>query len=155
MGAIGAGGCDVTVVMYMQQSVDEEAMAMVTSSRHYMRQLGSALCLAAATSMINNSLIDSLENRKIDAVIISTILDDPSRVRREYFTSIISGTTVAGHSIITDLLIAYRRAWYFLVALLGGSAISSACLLFYTPERQQVKALSACRRVDMGNEEVQ
>ena len=59
---------------------DRKDVAVAMSVRNYMRLLGGSIFLAVATTIVNNGLRSGLEGR-LDAQLISDILDDPTAIR--------------------------------------------------------------------------
>ncbi|KAL0575836.1 hypothetical protein V5O48_006126 [Marasmius crinis-equi] len=74
----GGGMTLQTTTVAVQASVARKDMSVVTAFRNFMRNVGGALSLAVASSLINNALRSSMKGLSLPSDTISTIIDDPS-----------------------------------------------------------------------------
>lgn len=70
-----------TVIAIMASMPERKDVAVAMSVRNYVRLLGGSIFLAVATTIVNNGLRSGLEG-KLDAELISSILDDPTAIRQ-------------------------------------------------------------------------
>ncbi|KAL0575837.1 hypothetical protein V5O48_006127 [Marasmius crinis-equi] len=73
----GGGMTMQTTTVAAQASVARKDMSVVTAIRNFMRNVGGALSLAVAGTMINNALRASMKSLLLPQSTISEIIDDP------------------------------------------------------------------------------
>ncbi|KAJ4487822.1 MFS general substrate transporter [Lentinula aciculospora] len=74
----GSGMTLATTTVAVQASVARKDMSVVTAFRNFVRNLGAAFSLSVASSVVNNSLLNSMIEISLSPTTITTILNDPS-----------------------------------------------------------------------------
>ncbi|KAG7091549.1 hypothetical protein E1B28_010578 [Marasmius oreades] len=74
----GGGMTLQTTTVAVQASVARKDMSVVTAFRNFMRNVGGALSLAVASSLINNTLRSSMKALSLPESTITDIINDPS-----------------------------------------------------------------------------
>ncbi|KAJ3763867.1 MFS general substrate transporter [Lentinula raphanica] len=78
----GSGMTLATTTVAVQASVARKDMSVVTAFRNFVRNLGAALSLSVASSVVNNSLLSSMVEISLPPSTITSILNDPSILAR-------------------------------------------------------------------------
>ncbi|KAF8630545.1 hypothetical protein AX15_002847 [Amanita polypyramis BW_CC] len=78
LAGIGAGQTLQTTTVAAQASVPRRDVSVVTAFRNFIRLLGGALALAIGSTVINNTLQDSMLSLDLPPSTISTVIDKPS-----------------------------------------------------------------------------
>ncbi|KAF8634502.1 hypothetical protein AX17_004199 [Amanita inopinata Kibby_2008] len=76
----GAGQTLQTTTVAAQASVPRQDVSVVTSFRNFVRLLGGALSLAIGSTVINNTLRDSMTELGLSPSIISAVIDKPAQL---------------------------------------------------------------------------
>ncbi|KAM5356481.1 hypothetical protein ACJ41O_003127 [Fusarium nematophilum] len=117
---VGVGNTLQPALIATQAGVERRDMAVVTSFRNFVRNLGSTLGLAVCGTVINNILAGSLSSLDLDRQDSKTLLGNP-----ETFLSTVSSDEA--DRIRSVLMPAYRKG--FRVIFLIGAALSALAFI--------------------------
>ncbi|PFH45144.1 hypothetical protein AMATHDRAFT_78088 [Amanita thiersii Skay4041] len=76
----GGGQTLQTTTVAAQASVPRKDMSVVTAFRNFIRMMGGAFALAVGATIINNTLRASMITLNLPSSVITTIIDDPSKL---------------------------------------------------------------------------
>ncbi|RGP65848.1 hypothetical protein FSPOR_7109 [Fusarium sporotrichioides] len=120
---IGVGNTLQPALIATQAGVDRRDMAVVTSFRNFVRNLGATLGLAVCGTVLNNVLASSLSSLNLDNHESKTLLGNPQ--------SILDTVSPNEAERIRSVLIpAYRQA-FRIIFLIGAGAASLAFVLAF------------------------
>ncbi|KAM4054579.1 major facilitator superfamily protein [Hirsutella rhossiliensis] len=117
---IGVGNTLQPALIATQAGVERRDMAVVTSFRNFVRNLGSTLGLAVSGAILNNILASDLSSLALDQASTKTLLGDPQR----FLTTV---SPEEAERIRSILIPAYRQG--FRVIFLVGASL--AVLAFF------------------------
>ncbi|KAH8832674.1 MFS general substrate transporter [Flagelloscypha sp. PMI_526] len=80
LAAVGSGSVYQTTLVAAQAAVPRQEMAVVTGVRNLMRNLGSVVALAVASTLVNNQLRSSLDGLALSPSIVNDVLNDPTLI---------------------------------------------------------------------------
>ncbi|KAL0059227.1 hypothetical protein AAF712_014035 [Marasmius tenuissimus] len=105
-----------TTTIAVQASVARKDMSVATAFRNFMRNVGGALSVAVASSLINNALRASMKSLSLPESTISQIIDDPSILNSlsngMNSTSISAGISVSQVDAQTILVHGYNKGFH-------------------------------------------
>ncbi|PHH62158.1 hypothetical protein CDD81_7532 [Ophiocordyceps australis] len=120
---VGVGNTLQPALIATQAGVERRDMAVVTSFRNFVRNLGSTLGLAISGTIINNILAHDLSSLKLDKADAKLVLSNP-----QSFLDKLS--TVEAARLRAIILPAYRRG-FRVIFIVGASLAAFAFLLAF------------------------
>ncbi|KAI8957048.1 MFS general substrate transporter [Daldinia sp. FL1419] len=117
---VGVGNTLQPALIACQAGVERRDMAVVTSFRNFVRNLGGTLGLAICGTLLNNILANSISSSKIDGVDFNGLLDSP----QSYLSSLPPDEASRVRSILVP---AYRRG--FRVIFLVGASLAAVAFV--------------------------
>ncbi|KAF4126489.1 to MFS drug transporter [Geosmithia morbida] len=118
---VGVGNTLQPSLIAVQAGASRRDMAVVTSFRNFVRNLGSTLGLAISGSIINNVVSDALSSDGISGTELDVLLGSPQR----YLATLPSARA---QQIRDDLTPAYKES--FRIIFLVGAGLCSAAFVF-------------------------
>ncbi|KAJ8074511.1 hypothetical protein PM082_015412 [Marasmius tenuissimus] len=116
LAGFGGGLTMQTTTIAVQASVARKDMSVATAFRNFMRNVGGALSVAVASSLINNALRASMKSLSLPESTISQIIDDPSILNSlsngMNSTSIAAGISVSQVDAQTILVHGYNKGFH-------------------------------------------
>lgn len=120
---VGVGNTLQPALIAIQAGVDRRDMAVVTSFRNFVRNLGGTLGLAVAGTIINNILSSSISSLGLTVSETRSFLSSPQNY--------LSGLSVAEAERVRALVIpAYKRGFRIIFVIGGALAAFAFCLAF-------------------------
>ena len=102
-----------------QAAVERKDMAVVTSTRNFLRSLGGTVSLAAAAAVINNALQSRLRPIGFSGETITTIINDPLILWRDAGQlQALLGTATRGQ-VVDAYVAGFRKVFLIFVGLQG------------------------------------
>ncbi|RSM08625.1 hypothetical protein CEP52_004543 [Fusarium oligoseptatum] len=120
---VGVGNTLQPALIATQAGVDRRDMAVVTSFRNFVRNLGATLGLAVCGTVLNNILANSLSALDLDSKETKTLLGNP-----QTFLDIVSSSEA--ERIRSVLIPAYRKG-FRIIFLVGASVAALAFVLAF------------------------
>jgi hypothetical protein len=133
LSGFGLGNTLQPSLIAIQAGVERKHMAIVTSSRNFIRNLGGTLGLALSGTIINNAIRTTLKPHGLSKLAIQLLINSPDRFRDAY-----GGERT--DSIRADLASAYAdgfRIIFIVTAVLNALAFIAAWFLM--PQIELVK----------------
>ncbi|KAF8643021.1 hypothetical protein AX16_009265 [Volvariella volvacea WC 439] len=116
---VGVGQTFQPSLVAIQGALERKDMAIVTTMRSFVRNIGASLGLAITGTIVNNVLSDYLKNLNIDDDLRRTIIDNPVHSRElepELYAEVITG---------------YRRGFRIVFVMLASLAVLSFITAFF------------------------
>ncbi|OAQ70268.1 MFS drug transporter [Pochonia chlamydosporia 170] len=120
---VGVGNTLQPALIATQAGVERRDMAIVTSFRNFVRNLGSTLGLAVSGTVINNILAGAFSSLNLDGKEAKTLLSNP----QEYLNEV---SPEEAERIRAILLPAYRRG-FRIIFIIGASLAAFAFVLAF------------------------
>ncbi|PWY97708.1 MFS general substrate transporter, partial [Testicularia cyperi] len=109
LSGFGAGGTLQTTLVAAQNAVDRKDLAVVTSTRNFMRLFGGTLGLAISYTILNNTVRSSID---LPADVINEVVRDPTQIRSGRFDAATS------EALLRAYVRAFRNVFYFGLAMI-------------------------------------
>lgn len=115
----GQGQTLQTSMVAAQAAVDRKDMAVVTSTRNFLRSLGGTISLAVAAAVINNTLSSRLRPLGFSSETVTTIINDPLVLWRDQATLQALLGTASKSDVIDAYVRGFRTVFLIFVGLQG------------------------------------
>lgn len=140
----GQGQTLQTSMVAAQAAVERKDMAVVTSTRNFLRSLGGTVSLAAAAAVINNALQSRLRPIGFSSETITTIINDPLVLwRNEVELRALLGDATRGQ-VVDAYVAGFRTVFLIFVGLQGFNClVALAFIKRISLQREDEEALKA------------